>query len=281
MAWLIIDNGSKQPEPNPNPPASATPDNPDGEEVVELDINDELVQRLYQPFTVVTNSHFQLPLCGDDTSDDTREQCLRSGKLTVAFLNTPEIPCKATIENNGLIERYGDFIVSSWGDEQRKDVEKCTDGAAVRNQYEKLFGEKIELVGFDNFEVQGVQDSIFTYSYSPTYDEFYYNLGGASLPTSYKRILSRAERDAEKVYLYEQIHPFACWSDNEENICQVNGLESGEELVRWKSDEILDGGSDDKIFLEKVGTDENMVKWTFAKTPEGGYVFEKLEKIEE
>lgn len=159
-------------------------------QLVELSLDDEVVKRVYEPFAVINDSYWS-PFYFDEISDgyDLNEEDIqqrrRQGRLSIAYLNTPKEACKATVENGGLIDRYGDFIVTNWTAEQRVEVEQCVSGEKVRQNFKNIFGYDIELRGFDDYQNKNGAtnvDGVFTWSYSPSYDEFYYGLGERARP---------------------------------------------------------------------------------------------------
>lgn len=291
-------NNDKQEENGEN----AVVEKPEGADeseaqLVELSLDDEVVQRVYEPFAVINDSYwspFYFDEIGDgyDLSEEDIQQRRRQGRLSIAYLNTPKEACKATIENGGLIDRYGDFIVTNWTAEQRGEVEQCVSGEKVRQNFKNIFGYDIELRGFDDYRNKNGAtnvDGVFTWSYSPSYDEFYYGLGGAGTPTMYKRRLVGAEKEADAVYLYEQAleYYFPSWAFPDDDNAEFSVSDLTKEGSESNSLKITDtkanvekilGG--DELFnrVERLG-DLGMFKWTFRKNAEGNYVFEGLEKV--
>ena len=264
-------------------------------ELVELSLDDELVQRLYEPFAVITDTYWS-PFYNDELfsyggDEEYSQWGKRRGRLSIAFLNSPHEICKATLENGGLVKRYGDFISTNWTAQQLEEVVfKCVSGENVRQNFKEIFGYSIELTGVDNYrnedniEIEHA-DSVFTMAYSPTYDEFYDSLGGAGMPSFYRRRLSKAEKDSGHLYLYEQAMVLSCGfgaEDSGQHIChvgEVGGGHSDDEMavVEGPTEDVEEILKSDEIF-DKVN-DLGLIKWTFRKTDVGNYVFESLEKV--
>lgn len=278
---------------------STVVEKPEEPKTVELALDDEVVQRLYGPFAVIKDSYqapfYSLEIDDYDLGDEAVQQRRRKGRLSIAYLNSPMETCKATIENGGLVARYGDFILANWSEEQKREIEQCVSGEHVRQNFKDIFGYEIELKGFDNYqnpdEVADA-DGVFTASYSPSYDEFYYNLGGAGTPNMYKRRLVRATKEADRICLYEQVlgYFYASWAfpDDDDAELRVSDLtkqgvsddDNSLTLTDTKTniEKMLEGN---ELFnrVDDLG-DLGLFKWTFEKNAEGNYVFKGLERVE-
>lgn len=304
IAALMIGNKGKDDPETGNTGGSQVEERPEeepeeGSDLKEIALDDELVRELYGQFDVIKDTFNTSFYRGElysgpvETNDEKAyaQNVKRNGRLSIAYGNSGEKACRATMENGGLVERYDDFILD-WPEEQIEDViSKCVDGEEVRQNFEKIFGEKIELTGCDNYsndkcgdDVQ--QDAVFTYTYSPSYDEFYYMLGGAGAPGYYKRKLVKAEGDEEKIYLYEQAVVYACLAneeDQEKSKCNVYDVFRDDQsteamIVELPSSEVEGYLAGDGLFnvIEKMRT----TRWSFKKNSEGKYVYDGMEIVE-
>lgn len=150
----------------------------------------------------------------------------------------------------------------------REGYQECFSGERLRQTVQELFGRSVEL---GNEEKQ-VFDAGSVWVYDPKTDEVYFD-GGKSGFTAYVRALYGAERDDERLYLYEvAVMPqgWGCGALEPGEICKYSRIDGTEVIF----------GADptEKELIQRKDELDNF-KWTFQKNGAGDYVFERLEKL--
>lgn len=245
------------------------------DEVIELSVDNELVRKLYGyfddlpwdiPFVDISTRNVTFYL-GNFVTD---EQMLAIAMLNnvIPHENGNSYPEECTVsdldiqwprevfENGGTISPF------------------CQRGEKLRKLIKEIFGKEINFEKFRNESTGEIRMQLGSslYTYSAMHDAFLQTGGRGGTWKSLLRSIYYAERNAERLYLYETavVTGFISDETDTERIEYMNL--KGETL--WTSD---------KLTL----TEENLVnykdmlecfKWTFARNGEN-YIFEKLERI--
>ena len=231
----------------------------------EVDFADEktfgLVQELYGQFEILPlQSFYADELLNEDIWDGNRER----GRLEMT-LNQTEDWAQA----------------KSWS------------GAAVRAKYREMFGEEIELTeekyGVATQSTQLVAAGMRFVIYHEETDEFR-ELGPSTVATGrHIRRLERAEKDGDKVYLYERALTLKCQlsfeSDEEgdsvdkEASCGVLTVAAtcGTPEFGWsKSEEKM---TDEAVLARAAERGLGLVRWTFERMEDGRYVYRGMNNV--
>lgn len=244
--WMVIGRQSAEPGVGEGPGDTAMADKePEGRDVVtELALDDELVQRLYGEFDRVGLSMSGTIDFYADGSDGDLDKSMMIAVAMPSVAGESNTPCRG--EYDGMIGPG------------------CYDGETIRQRIKHIFGED---VSFEDGDRNG--NMTCRWEYSEKNDEFYGLVGcGGTCLYGLGRILDRAERDSDRLYLYETAYGETC-----QGLYHVNGDVIAE--VEFDADGNLVSGyvfDDYKDQLDKF-------KWTFVKNTEGNYIFEKLEKL--
>lgn len=233
-------------------------------EIEELSVDDELVQRLFNEFSPVTSpwdgkTGFYVQALSGSLS--------RSMVMNIAFSN---VLTASDYTSNGCRGNY-EFETNNgyhW------TATSCYSGEEIRKEIAKLFG----------FDYTFTENDILTrscpFSYDIMNDEFFQTTSGCGgiIPAGVIRENYKAERAAERIYLYEMAAYGSQASDGcDTELCRlsdtgwnigidgltVEGIDQMGGLLGYpKADEIFD-----------------KFKWTFVWNGEN-YVFESLERVE-
>lgn len=233
------------------------------DEVVELNVNDELVQKLYHFFEYVSFPD------GDRFYFYIDENAMAGKPNRMLMLNLAR--------NNVATEHCrGEYY-----DQMRVRVSECYSGNEIIKKISDIFGQSLVLDENDVLEkndILGVKGCGWYYNIEN--DEFYQKfIGcGGSDPRRVIRKLFAAERDSDHVYLYE----FAIYVDTG-TVYHIGKNKMAGDMMGGLSDlglEVDTHGAillgDFKQYEELLGQDT--FKWTFTWNGEN-YIFEKLERI--
>lgn len=164
-------------------------------------------------------------------------------------------------------------------------------GAAVRAKYQEMFGEEIELSGEKYGGLQSDQRLVTGMKYmvyDEERDEFRELEGGTDVGGRYIRRLERAEKEGNKVYLYERALMVRCQPDPrfDEEGNQIGGGSScgiltvattcGTPEFGWTGE--MEGMTDEEILSEVTERGLGLVKWTFELGEDGSYVYRGMER---
>lgn len=257
--WMLQDRGEQVGES----------DSEEFEDVAEeLDIDSELVQRLYGYFQNagwVEDNRWHVYIGGINGDDE----AARKIKLHFTKDVSDAVKCKGEYYYEEDKEGDPDYL-----------VQECYAGEDLRQKYEEIFGEKLTLVAGDEidfgeyeFDDKSGRTYICGWRYDVDNDEFR-GVGiacGGGWPARAERELEKAVRYGDRIELYERV-----LLRYEGALYHVGSSVKdfyGEEVMR---DDDLDAESV-KDALDKEGDE---FRWTFVKNAEGNYVFEKIEKVE-
>lgn len=241
---------------------------PEEPEAVELSLDDEVVQELYKRFR-----HAESPW--DDgvqfyaeavKGDLSRDQII---KMAFYSLQTQRVE----VENGSEEINHCKGVYYISGNEEWPAMD-CYSGEEMRSEITRLFG-------FNDYAF--VEDdeaaTACRYPYSTENDEFYQTkfCGGAA-SSAVSRKLYKAEKDDERLYLYEKAVFWSSRTGSEGFYrlgkdgwdVRIGELSWGEPWFELVTDVLDDPRSDE--LLDKF-------KWTFEKNGEGNYVFKGLERV--
>jgi len=245
-----------------------------GEEtgIITLSTGDARVQKLYGYFSPISMTS-ELGRLGDFYTN----RGSFSGELSelmmvdLAMANLAAGQCVLPATEGSLMERYADWMGS---DEQMPTIEVfqvlynvgCYSGQAVRDKVKEIFGKDLKLMP-ELFAGDGMY-----WGYDAENDEIYAtNTGRGGVFPVFNRSLLKAERDNERMYLYEEVSI---------------SIPGGPELVSLYDKCLL---VQDQEAYEKNGCGAEDYEWqtgatkfklVFKRTDAGNYVFEKIERAE-
>lgn len=279
LAFMMGNNGdeSNDTEKNDTPVVDGGEEKPEEpeDEIVALDVNDPLVQRLYGNFDVANGQVYGIEEVFQGKIPD-------DFMMSVARLNVPGVACKLEPADEVLEERYGSEAIQMWGlDEIRQASQLCYSGTATLEKVQEIFGKSFTLE-------DGVLTGSFTpggqphYKYDKANDEFYYYMmPGGGIGPGIVHALYAAEKDGDSVYLYDVA-----------GLLYEGYLADGRTYAIPFDESLINEGTDEKkaeyaidydlndetILLHK--DDFSKFKWIFVKNDSGEYVFTGLEKVE-
>lgn len=284
VTWVVI--ASQKPEehnPSDNPSVSENePETPgkleDG--AVSIDVNDELVQRLYKDFDRVIEASRPALL---DVYDEGKLNNLQKYMVALNNLSLQMTPCKNehrlfTYTDENGVDQYNVYEAGFAG---------CISGDLIREEMTKVFGGEYDLADFAGEDVIVDGDGFVYYKDG---DEAVNVASGATIDSGFVRELYEAQRDSDHVYLYEALYrPCIAMSGDEE--CFLSGGISSdgnygdftyEQRYYKKNGELIEELTN--AMLEGFNVKDNLglldkYKWTFKKNTEGNYIFEKMEKL--
>ena len=163
-------------------------------------------------------------------------------------------------------------------------------GEAVRAKYREMFGEEIVLSEEKYGEDWGdrrLASGMKYAAYDAVKDEFVELEGGTDSGGRYIRRLEQAEKEGDKVYLYERVLTVRCQPDprfdedgnqiGDGSSCTV--LEAaatcGTPDIMWTGE--MKGMTDEEILNEATERGLGLVKWTFELV-DGRYVYQGMER---
>ena len=143
----------------------------------------------------------------------------------------------------------------------------CYSGKAVRDKVKEIFGKDLQL----DAETLASLDNPY-FGYEATNDEiFSLNFGRGGVFPVFERTLTKAERDSERLYLYETVSVAVPGAGNLISIydkCLATGNAEMDEA----------NGCNAEDYQWQLG--ETKFRWIFKRTNSGNYVFEKIERAE-
>lgn len=236
--------------------SDAKPEEP-ANEVVELSINDELVQRLYRNFDHVSFPSANRFLFYIDKG-------LMSGN--------PDKKQMLNLARNNTVTR---FCKGDYRDQFGVRYSTCYSGSEIAQKIEEIFGKKVKFTEDDIIEGRGC----FGWYYDSANDEFYQISSGCgdADPRRVARKLYAAEMDSSRVYLYE----FAIYTDIITAYHIGDGELAGDPIGNLTDIEVETYyGSTLQGDVEKYEKllDQDRFKWTFVWNGRN-YIFESLKKI--
>jgi len=250
---------------------------PEESKVEEISIEDGVVQRLWKNFNT-EKFHFEgMPsYVGIMSSFEplnkfyTIEGGLSEDKLNdeLKFAVALQILDDYRTDNKSLCK--GDYEHLRWSDEagvthSSTEAEFCIDGGVLRDKVKEIFGGQINLGQFDGKVIIMAGDSWF---YSVTNDEVVPVASGATRRLI-TRVLLKAERDDNHIYLYDMAGYVGCWVAGQGK-CEASRL-----------DGVIIPNSENMSFnnMRDYADQFDQFRWTFKKTADGNYVYDKMEKI--
>lgn len=283
-----------------------------GKTLVELDVNDELVQRLLGYFDAAGNSIFgNIGFGGplDALSGFYKDADSFNGNLSTVvmidtalsnivdyddeWVNKALVACKMPNDRELILQRY----VLNYGlfnglEDRSKETEDmlmegaqynhergCYDGKTVREKIYEIFGKEIA-------EFPDLRDNLFV-GYDSEYDEFFYwpFAGGGIASTFIIRSPYRATSDGDRIYVEETI-AMGNLSDEASVVSLECDLEdtSCSGYYDFKNELASVSSYEEAIELQREFVAEHRsglsnFRWVFKRTSDGDYVFEKIEKL--
>lgn len=253
--------------------ATEDEEKPDAEELVAVDVDSELVQKVYGNFAPTNRRHLAMNLWDVYINED-----VRTGRISRDWMI---LLAKAYItmwrQDTGAYE-YEECAVA-YPNEVLSGVEVtvngCLSGKILRDKVQEMFGEQVQFV-----EGESIVDafSCFDLFYKGAGDEFVRfeaiegGCGGMD-PRRLIRVLQKAEEDAGHLYLYERI-----LLDTIGILYHINKTEidRGEMVLEFDMYNTTDE------YLQQVTAEQgDTFLWTFRKTDDGNYVFESLKPVTE
>lgn len=225
------------------------------DEIIELSVDDELVQKLWGEFA---NQYTWIYLFEDVT-----EATKLGATLARYFYYDKNVPCRGDYGNY-----YGDGepLISGFGEPWPIQNSLCVSGDSIRSDMKMLFGDEITL---ENKQL--VRISCNGYVYDAENDEFIHLATGCS--GSYDaliRSLYAAEIDGDNLFLYETAGYVSMWDSAYYRI-DSDGWPLREDPLLLDVEITEDNISDYREYFSTF-------KWTFIWNGEN-YVFDKLERI--
>ncbi len=261
----ISEDGNNGEEKSSDEPASK-------DEVVELSINDELVQRLYEPFT----SYPGINGFGFRTFYDRVTEV--SGNPETALIGQ-------------ILWATGKEVDCI--DETETSFGYCVSAEAIHQRFQEAFGYDFVDRNIDDYgPCGGVQ-------FIKEANQYFLSTGcGGSAPAKLNHRPYKAERQGKYLYLYELVEVWqAEFSESSgefirnkhchfDKVCSETPTK-GEDLLNIGSEVFLVGDDDDEYYRDpsliavnfrEYVEELDMVRWTFVWNEEN-YVFEKLERV--
>lgn len=259
--WQMVQNGRQEAETGTDTgPEKDEDDKHEGEgegaKVEEVALDDPVVQRLYEQFAPLSSLYWG----GADFYVDHDAKSGNPSKkqmLLIAYANAKSSECK----------------VSHWsllGYDAASDG--CYEGKEIIRKVQEIFGKDITL---------NAEDTIgygCGWSYDDVNDEFYsQGQGCGGMYPWVLRGLYHAERDDERIYLYEVAAVTPC---NESLFCYIGE----DEVVSDRPIDFLDEfntSNPEPTITEMIEHKDKLdkFKWTFKKNADGEYVFAGLERL--
>lgn len=239
----VVDGGEEKPE------------EPE-DEIVALDVNDPLVQRLYGELANVGGAY-------SSTLDFYTDKGVQNGNLDKEMMLDIAIGNASQKGKDCKAEHYIERGSESY---EVGEMFGCRDGEEAREKIQEIFGIPIELNDGDK-----TGEYCGAWVYDAQNDEFYVptlGCGGACL-YSLTRELTSAEQSKNNIYLYETVYGGTCQS-----LTRVDGTVIAETTYDDNGNLVNSFNVDDyKDQLEKF-------RLIFTKNDSGEYVFTGLEKVE-
>lgn len=244
-----------------------------GDEMITLSTGDARVQKLYNYFA-------KLGFASDlgQLADFYQNRGSFSGELSdlvmldVALANLETERCAIQPTDDNLMQRYENWVGSG---DQLPSVELfqamynmgCYSGQAVRDKVKEIFGKELQL---SDETLASLANPYF--GYDAANDEIYsMNLGRGGVFPEFERKLLKAERDGERMYLYETVSVMVPGAGSLISIydkCIMTGNEEADEA----------NGCNAEDYQWQTG--QTRFRWVFKRTNAGNYVFEKIERVE-
>lgn len=235
--------------------------------VVEVSVDDEVVRRVYNNFSHAESAWDNGVLFYVEAL---RGSLSRDQMMKMAFYKLQEE--RAQGDDGSVEANYCKGEHPMAGNEEWLATD-CYSGQEMRDKIEELFG-------IDDFIFAEGDEAatVCRYPYDTENDEFYQTkwCGGAVSRFLIRKLL-KAEKDEERLYLYEKA---VFWSalSGEEGFYKLgeNGWDVPVEELSWSEPWFETVGE----VIETPESDElvDQFKWTFRKDGEN-YVFESLEKV--
>ncbi len=256
-------------------------------EVRELDIKNELVQRVYGEFgainSVLRDSFYinRRVMDGELTTEDVKLLVLESGMWRSETCGFEEIKSKDVPKE---IMKMAGSASEDW------EKWSCIAGTedAIKKKALAMFGKEIDLV--DNEAVNFRNMAIPEY-YDAETDAFYAVRGGTDINGSIVNYLVKAEMNGDEMYLYEVALAMEGKFDYyqigvpvySKAIVGSEGLsaKSGDKPVfrmnpaEYNAEMEIERPSWTKIAQDKL----DYYRWTFKKLENGDYIYQSVEKI--
>ena len=266
-------NDDKQDPDEPGDEGDGEEEEKPGDEMITLSTGDARVQKLYNYFA-------KLGFASDlgQLADFYQNRGSFSGELSdlvmldVALANLETERCAIQPTDDNLMQRYENWVGSG---DQLPSVELfqamynmgCYSGQAVRDKVKEIFGKELQL---SDETLASLANPYF--GYDAANDEIYsMNLGRGGVFPEFERKLLKAERDGERMYLYETVSVMVPGAGNLISIYDKCIMTRNEE-----ADEANGCNTEDYQWQ----TGQTRFRWVFKRTNAGNYVFEKIERVE-
>lgn len=266
-------NDDKQDPDEPGDEGDGEEEEKPGDGMITLSTGDARVQKLYSYFA-------RLGFASDlgQLADFYQNRGSFSGELSdlamldVALANLETERCAIQPTDDNLMQRYENWVGSG---DQLPSVELfqamynmgCYSGQAVRDKVKEIFGKELQL---SDETLASLANPYF--GYDAANDEIYsMNLGRGGVFPEFERKLLKAERDGERMYLYETVSVMVPGAGSLISIydkCIMAGNEEADEA----------NGCNAEDYQWQTG--QTRFRWVFKRTNAGNYVFEKIERVE-
>ena len=185
--------------------------------------------------------------------------------LTLAGYNVGRTSCNGTHVNTD----FGGYV-----------VENCYNGSAIREEVERLFGQKLQ------FTEDDVIGQICKGSrYDAESDEFVEVGDGCGFyaPEWYASAIVGSERSGDKMYTYEKVLLVSNADGGGVGLYHVDDNQLSERIdavdIPYENDYDDYQRRLNAELTKYAAQNGDEFKWTFRKTNSGNYVFEKIEKV--
>lgn len=242
----------------------------EGAEVEELALDDELVQRVYHNFDIVSDAfsrtaHFY---AGKGRTNAEVDNLLMAG--IVISLAQQKAACAGD---------YGEAL-TQYG---------CYDTQELQKLARQVFGRELDLETEEPVAYTGCHGWTVNTENDEVYDSIGPGCGGQCVP-AIVRDKTKAERQGDQIIIYERAYMESCAGiyhvgevpatyDTENGpMLRMNSLELGEAIAEREVGE--NGEFVNNLDVEQYADKLDTFKWTFTKNADGEYIFSGLERIE-
>lgn len=241
------------------------------DEIIELSVDDELVQRIWGHFNAkcfsdaTEGSHSIMSSFPPLDKFYSSEGALSSTGLADSYKFAIAIQnLHASITKEPCRGNYFQWVDSTGIGHPSTGDRDCYSGDTMGTKIKEIFGSDIPLKQFD--------EQIFIscgegYKYSAVYDEIVDYASGATRRLISKSLL-KAERNNNRIYVYEAVGYVGCWMIGQDT-CSASKLD-GTEIIDSENMTVGD--------MRKFADYFDKFKWTFLWNGEN-YIFEKLERV--
>lgn len=249
----------------------------DSTDIEELAVDDEVVQRLWHNFDIITDpwsqtKHFYIM---EGVAQGNVDNMLMTAVALSQLEQKPECAGDYTLGEDL------EYSLSQYG---------CYDVEALQAKVKEIFGKEIELAtGGEILNYINCHGWTLSEENNEIYDSIGPGCGGACTPVI-KREIEKAERSGDNIYIYELAYMESCegiyhlgtekntYEKEGEAVLALDSLKLGEAIAQvTEYDEY--GFPTGTVNPEGYRNQFDEFKWTFTKNAEGNYVFAGLERL--